>query len=152
MAPGARSKLGTPVFEAELFTKQIYCTEGSTCDIFGTFRRPHSDSAPGELYPPCPPRYALGSCFVTHNVWVIKIKVFCLASSAFANVRRVKIFVSYEIVRYDLCFEELLFVCATCWDKKRLRGINARFLSFITTQCKIISLYKLVYWFEGWSV
>ena len=58
MVPGARSKLGAPMFEAEVF-----------CDIVGTFRfppgnhsttpaviqRPHGDLAPGEL---CPPRYA----------------------------------------------------------------------------------------------
>jgi len=46
MAPGARSKLGAPMLEPELFRKQI---EESTCDICGTFRRPCSDSAPGEL-------------------------------------------------------------------------------------------------------
>jgi len=55
MAPGARSKFGAPMFEAQLFRKQIYCIEESTCDIFGTFQRPSSDSAPGELFPSCPP-------------------------------------------------------------------------------------------------
>jgi len=45
------------MFEPELFLKQIHCIEESTCDIFGAFRhpavirRPHSDSAPGELLP-----------------------------------------------------------------------------------------------------
>jgi len=56
------------MFEPEFYRKQIYCIEESTCDIVGTFRcsqqsfgapavirRPHNDSAPGEL---CPPRYA----------------------------------------------------------------------------------------------
>jgi len=28
------------MFEAELFRKQIYCIEESSCDIVGTFRRP----------------------------------------------------------------------------------------------------------------
>ena len=46
MAPGAWSKFGAPVLELELFRKQIYCIEESTCDIFGTFRRPRSDLAP----------------------------------------------------------------------------------------------------------
>jgi len=60
MAPGARSKFGAPMVELDLFRKQIYCFEGSTCDIVGTFQLPHSDSAPGELCSPCSSRYASG--------------------------------------------------------------------------------------------
>ena len=73
MAPGARSKFGTPKFEPEVFRKQIYCIEESTCDIFGMFwlsrqwfgapaviRRPHNDSALGNCAPPGPARYAPG--------------------------------------------------------------------------------------------
>ena len=45
MAPGAWSKFGAPMFEPELFRKQIYCIEESACDIFGIFRRPRSDLA-----------------------------------------------------------------------------------------------------------
>jgi len=66
MAPGSRSNFGAPVFEPEAFRKQIYCIEESTCDIVGIFdapamiRHPHSDSAPGELWPPCLPRSAPG--------------------------------------------------------------------------------------------
>jgi len=68
MAPGARSKFIAPIFEPEVFRKQMYCIEKSTCDIFGTFRSPpvilahRSDSAPGELSPPCTPRYARVIC------------------------------------------------------------------------------------------
>jgi len=40
MVPGARSKFGAPMFETEVFRKQMYCTEESTCGIVGTFRRP----------------------------------------------------------------------------------------------------------------
>ena len=40
MAPGARSKFSAPMFEPEVFWKQMYCIEESTCDIVGTFRRP----------------------------------------------------------------------------------------------------------------
>jgi len=40
MAPGARSKFVGPVFEPELFRKQVYWIEGSTCDIVGIFWRP----------------------------------------------------------------------------------------------------------------
>ena len=53
MAPGVRSKFGTPMFEFEVVRKQIYCVEESTCDIVGTFQdppqsfgAPRSDSAP----------------------------------------------------------------------------------------------------------
>jgi len=59
------------MFETEVFPKQMCCTEGSTCDIVGTFGahrshagspaviwRPHNDSAPGELHPLALLRYA----------------------------------------------------------------------------------------------
>ena len=54
MAPGARSRIGPPMLEIEIFRKQIYCVEESTCDFVGTLRRPHCSSAPGELCLPCP--------------------------------------------------------------------------------------------------
>ena len=53
---GARGKkFGAPIFEPEVFWKQMYCTEEVTCEIVGALWYPHSDSAPMEL---CPPRYA----------------------------------------------------------------------------------------------
>jgi len=64
---GVRGKkqVRRPMFEAEVFRKQnMYCIEESTCDIVGRFRPPavirhlHTDLAPGELFPPCPRRYA----------------------------------------------------------------------------------------------
>jgi len=37
---GARGKkFGAPVFEPDVFRKQMYSTEENTCDIVGTFRR-----------------------------------------------------------------------------------------------------------------
>jgi len=54
MVPGVRSEFGTPKFEPEVFRKQMYCIEESTCDILepsALIRRPHSDSAPRELFP-----------------------------------------------------------------------------------------------------
>jgi len=66
MAHAKKSKLGTTMFEPMNFPKQMYCTEESTFDIVGTFRRPPplfgaphsdlstpSDSAPGD-FPPLP--------------------------------------------------------------------------------------------------
>jgi len=51
------------MFEPEVFRKQMYGIEESTCDIVGIFRRPsqsfcasRSDSTPGGLC--LPPRYA----------------------------------------------------------------------------------------------
>jgi len=41
-----RKQVGAPMFEPELFLKQIYCIEENTCDNVETFRRPRSDSAP----------------------------------------------------------------------------------------------------------
>jgi len=51
-----KNQFGVPMFKPDVFRKQMYCIE-STLDIFGTFRRLHSDSAPGEL---CSPRYSPG--------------------------------------------------------------------------------------------
>jgi len=48
------------MLEPEVFRKQIYGIEESSCGIVGTFRRPrsdsvlHSDPAPGELCPLAP--------------------------------------------------------------------------------------------------
>jgi len=56
MAPGARCKFGAPIFEPEIFRKQMYCIEECTCDIVGIFwrpaiiRRPRSISAPPEWF------------------------------------------------------------------------------------------------------
>jgi len=35
MAPSAQSQFGTPMFEPEIFRKQMYYIEESACDIFG---------------------------------------------------------------------------------------------------------------------
>ena len=54
MAPGSRSRFGTPkspMFESELFRKQIYCIAESTCNIVGIIGVPHSDLATEELHP-----------------------------------------------------------------------------------------------------
>ena len=40
MAPGARSKFGAPMFEPEVFRKQMYCIEGSAYEIVVTFWAP----------------------------------------------------------------------------------------------------------------
>ena len=54
MAPGARSKFGAPIFETEVFRKQMYCIEESTGDIVRTFRRPPHQfgAARSDLAPP----------------------------------------------------------------------------------------------------
>jgi len=54
MPPGARNKFGASMFEPEVCRKQMHCIEESTCDTVATFWHPRSDSAPGELCPPCP--------------------------------------------------------------------------------------------------
>jgi len=51
-----------PMFEAEVFWKQMYCIEESTCDIVGTFRP--RDSSPRVLCPPSPLVTPLGA---THH-------------------------------------------------------------------------------------
>jgi len=49
---GARdkNKFGAPMFEPEVFRKQMYCIEVCTCDIVGIFWRPRSISAPPEWF------------------------------------------------------------------------------------------------------
>jgi len=66
--PGQEASLAPPYPKPEVFRKQMYCIEESTCDIDGTFwRRPQSfvssrsDSAPPcwfgarKIFPPLPP-------------------------------------------------------------------------------------------------
>jgi len=45
-----RNNFGVPMFEPEVFRKQMYCIEESAYDIVGTFRRPCSHSAPVTLF------------------------------------------------------------------------------------------------------
>jgi len=61
---GAQGKkqVWRPMFEPEVFLKQMYCTDESTCDkkestcnIVEIFRRPRSHSAPREIYSPLVP-------------------------------------------------------------------------------------------------
>jgi len=54
MAHGRRNKFAASIFEPEVFRKQMYRVEESTCDIVVTFRRPHSDLSPGEFWLPWP--------------------------------------------------------------------------------------------------
>ena len=98
MAPGTRSKFGAPMFGLEFFWKQIYCIEESTCDIVGTFRRPrshsaptaviwcpHSDSAPGELRPPCPLVTPLVALSVFYSLVLTRCRIFLQLSTALSQ-------------------------------------------------------------------
>jgi len=58
MAPGARSKFGAPVFEPEVFLKQMYCTE-VLVTLLGLFGALIVIWRPGNRAP-CPRRYAPG--------------------------------------------------------------------------------------------
>jgi len=40
------------MFEPEVFRKQMYCVEESTCDIVGPFRRPTQSFGAREIVPP----------------------------------------------------------------------------------------------------
>ena len=67
MAPGERSKFGAPMFEPEVFQKQMYRVETSTCDIVRTFWRPPQSFGalivilrPENCAPLALPRYARG--------------------------------------------------------------------------------------------
>jgi len=52
MAPGAGNKFGTPLLETEVFRKQTYCVEESTCVIVGTFLRPPQSFGARGIVPP----------------------------------------------------------------------------------------------------
>ena len=63
MVPGTRSKFGAPMFETEVFRKQMYCIEESTHDIVGTFRHPPLViRRPGNCALLATPRYAPAVC------------------------------------------------------------------------------------------
>jgi len=59
MAPEERNKFGAPMFEPEVFQKQMYYFEISAHDNVVTFW-PRSDSAPGRLCHLDTPRYVSG--------------------------------------------------------------------------------------------
>ena len=47
-----KSTFGAPVFEPDVFRKQMRCIEENTCDIVGTFRRsPAVIRRPGNCFP-----------------------------------------------------------------------------------------------------
>ena len=55
----ARSEFGAPMFEAEVFRKQMYCIEESICDYSGDFSAaPAVIRRPGNCSPLSPSRYA----------------------------------------------------------------------------------------------
>ena len=54
MAPGARSNFGVPMFEPEVFRKQMYSTEESTCNTVGIFGVRMVIRRPGN-FAPLPP-------------------------------------------------------------------------------------------------
>jgi len=66
MAPGAKSKFGAPIFEPEVFRKQMYCTE-VLVTLLGLFGAPQPFGAlmmirrPGNV-PLAPRRYAPDYC------------------------------------------------------------------------------------------
>jgi len=51
MAPGTRNKFAVPMFEPEVFLKQMCCFEKSTYDIVGTFGLPAVIQRPGNCAP-----------------------------------------------------------------------------------------------------
>ena len=79
MAPRARSKFGAPMFEPELFLKQICCIKESTCDTVGTFRRPPAvirrPRNSGPLPPSLRPWVPLGYVYPrVRNSWFKNLK------------------------------------------------------------------------------
>ena len=56
----ARIKFGGPMFDPEVFLKEIYYIGESSLlvTLLGLSGAPNIDLAPGELFPPCTPRYA----------------------------------------------------------------------------------------------
>jgi len=54
-----KTKFGPPMFEPEVFRKQMYCFAKSAYDIVVTFWPPVVIRRPGIVFP-CPPRYTSG--------------------------------------------------------------------------------------------
>ena len=93
MAPGARSKFGAPMFEPEVFRKQMHCIEESACDIVRPLWGPHNHSAPRTVFQRprviwrpwnCTPRYAPAD-------WTIMQRLKCY--------RCIRIFGAFIVVR-----------------------------------------------------
>ena len=93
MAPGTRSKFDAPMFEPEVFRKQIHCIEESNCELWHCLDfsalpvviwRSNSNSVPGELCPPCPLSlrpWALSHVMNLATTYVKTFGSFCLAGN-----------------------------------------------------------------------
>ena len=67
---GQGASFATPMFEPEVFRKQMCCIEERICDITtpAVIRRPHSDWRPGNCAPIVPPRYAPGASCIREGI------------------------------------------------------------------------------------
>jgi len=63
-----KKQVWRPMFKLEVFRKQMYCIEESTCDIVWTFWLPHNDSAPGQLCSPPLLGTTLLGCYICCNI------------------------------------------------------------------------------------
>jgi len=102
MAPGARSKFGAPMFEPEVFRKQMYCTEVVT--LLWLFGAPQSFSALIVIWrpdncAPCPPLITARSDAPQQ----IMVHTSNQRHTGTMGFRRGKIFISPEFLRH---FEE----------------------------------------------
>jgi len=73
MAPGVRSNFDAPMFESELFRKQIHYIEESTCDILGAFRRPGNCAPLPSHYAPGAKDCSVGLTTHPHTTMVIGV-------------------------------------------------------------------------------
>jgi len=71
---GTRGKFGAPMFKPDVFRKEISCTEESTCEIVGTFRRsqqtfgtPIMIRHPGNCVPIVTPLVIRDVCYSTFS-------------------------------------------------------------------------------------
>jgi len=161
MAPGARSKLGAPMFEPEVFRNKMHCIEESTCDIvgtwnleLGTFRRPHSHLAlpavirrPDNCAPFPPRRYALNvSQFLAWGMLLQKVGE--------TSVNNWEISYGLEFLFLNLVRTTLTLKCLYNINLKTTRSVfcvaGRCFRSTNLKYLVLISVYSCTYCFS-WS-
>jgi len=127
MAPGARSDFGTPIFETEVFGKQMYCVEESTCDCWDFSAPPQWFCAPlvirrpGNYAPLAPPSYAPAFISLSNSIQHTGALP-QLSASCFATRSKLSMYFFAVKLTFDINNPRLTWSCCVLWRGRRLRS------------------------------
>jgi len=121
------------MFEPEVFRKQMYCIEESTCDIVGSLRRPPQWFGAPEIVPPLPPLVAPLRTFSLYCVKRSKSEPVAMLPQVWKPV------VSASVSSVPECQTTLMFALS--------RTIKTRgLLEYIYVGLKYAWIVKIYFW------